>query len=47
MLVLGPKEAEAGEVAVRERKQGNIGEVALDTFIEQVLDECAQVHQQA
>lgn len=47
MLVLGPKEAEAGEVAVRERKQGNIGEVALDTFIEQVLEECAQVHQQA
>ncbi|MDE0837778.1 MAG: threonine--tRNA ligase, partial [Kiritimatiellae bacterium] len=47
MLVLGPKEAESGEVAVRERKQGNIGEVALDAFIEQVLEECAQVHQQA
>ena len=34
MLVLGDKEAEAGHVAVRSRKEGDMGSMPLDEFIE-------------
>jgi threonyl-tRNA synthetase len=36
MLVLGDKEAEAGTVSVRERKEGNLGVMSLDTFIDKI-----------
>jgi threonyl-tRNA synthetase len=32
MLVLGDREVEAGEVAVRERSKGDIGAMSLDNF---------------
>ena len=32
MLVLGDQEVEGGKVAVRERKQGDIGVMSLDEF---------------
>ncbi len=41
MLVLGPREEEAGAVAVRERRKGDEGVVPLDTFVERVLSESA------
>jgi threonyl-tRNA synthetase len=34
MLILGDKELEEGKVAVRERKQGDIGQMTLEEFIE-------------
>ncbi len=37
MLVLGDKEAEAGHVAVRSRKEGDMGSMPLDEFIEKIL----------
>ncbi|MDP2234724.1 MAG: threonine--tRNA ligase, partial [Actinomycetota bacterium] len=37
MLVVGDKEAEADTVGVRERTQGDIGEMTVDDFIELVL----------
>ncbi|MFA6075887.1 MAG: threonine--tRNA ligase [Negativicutes bacterium] len=37
MLVIGDKEAEAGEVAVRQRGQNDIGTMSLEVFIERVL----------
>lgn len=39
MLVLGDKEAEAGHVAVRSRKEGDMGSMPLDEFIEKILSE--------
>ncbi len=36
MIVLGDKEAEAGTLSVRERKEGNLGVMNLDTFIERI-----------
>jgi threonyl-tRNA synthetase len=33
MLVIGDKEAEENVVAVRKRKQGDIGKMTLDTFV--------------
>jgi len=36
MLVVGDREAEAGAVAVRHRKQGDLGAKPLDQFIEEV-----------
>jgi threonyl-tRNA synthetase len=38
MLVLGDKELEDGIVAVRERKQGDIGTMSLAEFTEMVAD---------
>ena len=39
MLVIGEKEVESGTVAVRSRKDGDKGAVAVDAFIEAILDE--------
>jgi threonyl-tRNA synthetase len=41
MLVVGDREAEAGEVAVRSRDRGNLGPVALEEFVRQALEELA------
>jgi threonyl-tRNA synthetase len=39
MLVLGDKEAESGLVTVRERKEGDIGNMSLDDFINKLAAE--------
>ena len=39
MLVIGDKEAESGSVAVRHRKEGDLGAMALDAFIAKVKGE--------
>jgi threonyl-tRNA synthetase len=39
MLVVGEKEAEAGQVAVRRRDKGDIGAVSADEFIATILDD--------
>ncbi|MGV8119926.1 MAG: threonine--tRNA ligase [Candidatus Xenobiia bacterium LiM19] len=39
MIVLGDKEAEAGTLSVRERKEGNLGVMSLDTFIDRIAGE--------
>ena len=39
MLVVGDKEEEAGAVAVRSRKEGELGAVALDDFIAQAKEQ--------
>jgi len=39
MLVLGDKEAESGLVTVRERKEGDIGNMTLDDFINRLTEE--------
>lgn len=39
MLVIGDKEIEKGEVAVRSRKDGDIGTMPFDSFMEKLLDE--------
>lgn len=42
MLVLGDKELEDGKIAVRERKQGDIGTMSLDEFLEQITQQKVQ-----
>ena len=42
MLVLGDKEMEAGQVAVRRRDKGDMGAVSADEFIATVLDDIAK-----
>ena len=42
MLVIGEREAEAGLVSVRSRKEGDIGTMALDEFIGKALKEVAE-----
>lgn len=42
MLILGDQELEKGEVAVRQRKQGDIGTMSLDAFIEMASVEKAE-----
>jgi threonyl-tRNA synthetase len=42
MVIVGPKEMEAGEVAIRHRKEGDQGAVSLDKLIEQLNEECRQ-----
>lgn len=42
MLVLGDKETEAGQVAVRRRDKGDMGAVGADEFIATVLDDIAK-----
>lgn len=37
MLVLGDQELEAGKVAVRERKEGDIGQMTLEEFLEVIM----------
>ena len=39
MLVLGAKEMEAEAVAVRSRKDGDIGQMKIDEFISKVQEE--------
>jgi len=39
MLVLGDKEAESGLVTVRERKEGDIGNMTLDGFVDRLAGE--------
>lgn len=39
MLVLGAREQESGEVSVRHRKQGDIGSMKMEQFIERCRDE--------
>ncbi len=39
MLILGPKEEEAGAVAVRERLAGDVGAVGIDEFVERIKKE--------
>jgi threonyl-tRNA synthetase len=39
MLVIGDKEAENGTVAVRSRKEGDLGTMPVDAFVEKVLEE--------
>ena len=39
MLVLGDKESESGTVAVRSRKDGDLGAVAVDEFVAKVVEE--------
>ncbi len=41
MLVVGEKEAEAGQVAVRRRDKGDMGAMNADEFIQTVLDDIA------
>ncbi len=41
MLVVGDKEAETRSVSVRKRGQGDIGAIAIDSFIATVIDEIA------
>ena len=41
MLVVGPKEAQAGTVAVRARTEGDLGSSSLDNFISRLTDEVA------
>lgn len=42
MLVIGDKEAESGEVAVRSRKGGDLGTMNLDAFIDKAVLEVAK-----
>ncbi|MBQ9187964.1 MAG: threonine--tRNA ligase, partial [Clostridia bacterium] len=39
MLVIGDKEAEEGTVAVRSRKEGDLGAMAIDAFIAKITEE--------
>src|SRR5580692_3376544 len=41
MLVVGGREAENGQVAVRHRKRGDLGPVNIDSFVSSVTDEIA------
>jgi threonyl-tRNA synthetase len=41
MLVVGGREAEAGKVAVRHRKRGDLGAIPLDEFVAIVTAEIA------
>jgi threonyl-tRNA synthetase len=41
MLVVGEKEMEAGQVAVRRRDKGDVGAIAADEFITTVLADIA------
>ena len=39
MLVVGPREAEAGQVAVRHRKRADLGATSLDEFVKTITAE--------
>ena len=39
MLIVGDKEIETNSVAVRDRKQGDIGVMSVEDFIKRVKDE--------
>ena len=42
MLVIGDKEMEAGQVAVRSRREGDLGVMALDAFVSRITGEIAR-----
>ena len=39
MLIVGEKELEKKEIAIRQRFRGNIGEMKLDSLLSKLLDE--------
>ena len=39
MLVIGDKEIEAGAVGVRNRKEGDLGQIPVDEFVEKILED--------
>ena len=39
MLILGEKEVEANAVGVRKRKEGDIGQMPLEDFIDKIISE--------
>ena len=39
MLIVGDKEQEAGEVGVRNRKDGDVGAMKLEDFVEKIDEE--------
>jgi threonyl-tRNA synthetase len=41
MLVLGRREADSGQVSVRAHSRGDLGAVALDDFVREIVDEAA------
>ena len=41
MLVVGDKEQEAGEVSVRHRKDGDLGAISVEAFLERAQKEIA------
>lgn len=41
MLIIGDKEAESGAVAVRSRKEGDLGAMSVEDFLKRILDEVA------
>jgi threonyl-tRNA synthetase len=41
MLVIGDKEMESGKVAVRSRKEGDLGAMDVDAFIQKLTEEIA------
>ncbi|MGI6669749.1 MAG: threonine--tRNA ligase [Acetivibrionales bacterium] len=43
MLVIGDKETESGQVAVRSRKEGDLGPMPLDAFINRISEEIASM----
>ena len=42
MLIIGDKEVEEGTVSVRSRKDGDLGSMAVDAFLQRALDEVAR-----
>jgi len=42
MLVIGDKEAENGTVAVRSRKDGDLGAMLFDDFVSKIVEEDRQ-----
>jgi len=41
MLIVGDREVEEGNVSLRSRKDGDLGPISLDNFIEKILKEIA------
>ncbi|HAA63847.1 MAG TPA: hypothetical protein DCE04_01050, partial [Thermoanaerobacter sp.] len=41
MLIVGDKEVEQGTVSLRSRKEGDLGAISLNEFIEKILKEIA------
>ena len=39
MLILGEKEAESNLVSIRSRKEGDLGQIELNKFIEKIKEE--------
>ena len=39
MLIIGDKEIEANAVGIRSRKDGDVGQMSVDAFVEKIKDE--------